>query len=145
MFQFPCCKFGCVWGRVDLPNPPTHPPTHTHTHTHTEILGPGQTRQFVPKSRQKCPNFLARAKGARVASKYLQSAQIGRHFQGIFLLRTGNPQFFTPIFGAREFTILDAWGDVCQNAALRATIFNRYCFTNACKRAPHFGDASEQY
>ena len=78
--------------------------------------------------------FLARAKGARAASKYLQSAQIGRHFQGILLLRTGNPSVFTSIFGARELTILIASGDVHQNAALHATIFNNYCFTNACTR-----------
>ena len=51
-------------------------------------LGGGQTGQFCPKTKSKKPRFLARA-----ASKYLQSAQIGRHFQGIFLLRTGNPQF----------------------------------------------------
>ena len=68
-----------------------------------------------------------------------------RHFQGIFLLRTGNPQFFTRIFGAREFAILIAWRDVRQNTALRATIFNNYCFTNACKSAVHFGDATEPY
>ena len=105
---FPSCpsvscpprKFRCVRGRVDLPNPHSTPSKNSRGRAPVKsgdlgALGGGQTGQFCPKTKAKTPRCsCSRQRCSRsLEVSTVQSAQIGRHFQGIFLLRTGNPQF----------------------------------------------------